>query len=195
MTRYDDGVSISPDELLRLLRACASGDEAAREEFCRRYEPVIRAHLRLPGFALGSGDIDEIVQSFWEKQCQNEFSFLLRYELRPGARFETYLLVVVRRFEQDWLGKEAHHRKLFDHGDVEWAVDSRSTPEQFHRAEVLIALLWRHLTPLEQQVLDLSLRGYCPADIAKEIQKKPNHVYQIRDGIRQKARRFLGLEE
>jgi RNA polymerase sigma-70 factor (ECF subfamily) len=89
-----------------LIHAAAEGDAAARAEFARRYEPVVRAYLaarwRTPAKA---GNLDDAVQEVFV-DCFREDGPLGRVDPDRPTGFRAFLYGVVRnvalRFEVDY---------------------------------------------------------------------------------------------
>jgi len=76
-----------------LLRRIWAGDSRARDQLVRAYLPVVKriAHARLPGWARGVGDTDDVVSITMEKALGNIESFQPR---REGA-FLAYLRTIL----------------------------------------------------------------------------------------------------
>lgn len=89
---------MAPSETTRwsLIAGAAAGDAAAREEFARRYEPVVRAYLgaRWRGTPL-LAELDDAAQEVF-LDCFKRDGALGRADPEGPGRFRTYLYGVVR---------------------------------------------------------------------------------------------------
>jgi RNA polymerase sigma-70 factor (ECF subfamily) len=117
-----------------IIRAAAKGSRADREEFARRYAPVIRAYLgaRWRAGPL-NGEIDDATQEVF-LACFKEGGALERFNPEAPGRFRSFLYGVVlniaRRFEE----KRGRRREEQPPSDFDIEAREARISEVFDRA-------------------------------------------------------------
>ena len=163
------------NDVERLLDNCIQGDEAAWEEFVRRYTGLIRraivSRLEASGESPRRHDISDILQNVFVALAGDDRRRLR--SLRDRGRPEPWLCIVARNTTVDTLRRKRADR-LTKTGDIpETAAPTAANQRRdIHRAEIRQALteVFAQLTPREQIVLRLTYdHGLKMREIAETI--------------------------
>ncbi len=148
-----------------VIRGAAAGHKRERDEFARRYLPVVRAYLsaRWKGSPL-RGDLDDAVQEVFVACFKAEGALERADSQQPGG-FRAFFYGVVRNVAREYERRKARKKERqpasgFLHDNVPSDDDGLST--LFDRAwgmSILEQAVGRHKNKAEQAQDETSLRG------------------------------------
>lgn len=186
------GNSETNSQFEQLLRLARQGDESSLSELVQLYEPQIRAVARI---RLGNPmrhllDSADIVQSVHRSLLVgfrlNRFSFSTPAQLTALAS-----TMVRRKVARQW-------RKLKNRQECRSEACESAPSKEDQAAEVdhqdQLELVYRQLSPLERQMVDLKLEGWRSVDIARRLEVDPD-VLRVRFSRLRKRLRTLGVLE
>lgn len=174
-----------------VIRDAAKGDAVAREEFARRYQPVIRAYLsaRWRNGAARDSMEDAVQEVFLD--CFREHGALERADPEAGD-FRGFLYGIVRNVARRFEERRAVRREQQPPSDFFGAIEDPETPlsEAFDRAwaRALLAEAWEILALRARAAGDAAARRLellrmrfqedMPIrDIAEAWQADPAHLH------------------
>ena len=97
------------DEVLRLVRAAAKGDEAAAAALYRAYRPylAVAVSARIPREFQGRFDCEDVLQATF----LSAFAALKSYQYADEPRFKNWLREIALRKLQDRIRDDARHKR------------------------------------------------------------------------------------
>lgn len=211
----DDFNGMSDEELIEDSRA---GNGAAADALLRRYMPMVRKEAK-PLYLKGADEEDLI-----QEGMLGLFQALRDYDANEGASFKTFAALCVRRqlLSAVEAASRRKHEPLntavsYDVPDspdtggraalpdearlssVQLSSRADSNPEEAYISEEsvrqLLEALRRDLSPLEREVLDMSLGGMHYRDIAKRLDRGPKSIDNALQRIKMKLRRLQDSDE
>jgi RNA polymerase sigma-70 factor (ECF subfamily) len=118
-----------------MIRAAGAGSPGDRDEFARRYGPVVRAYLAARWrFSPCRQDLDDAVQEVFV-ECFKQGGILDRADC--GRGFRPFLIGVIRNVARRWEAERGRQRERQAPGDkdLEGVADDEATPTRaFDRA-------------------------------------------------------------
>lgn len=188
-----------------LVAACVRGDPAARSQFVRQYDALVRFSivtvLRRSGVSLGPEDMADLHQTVMASYFDDGCRRLRLYEGRNRASFATFLRVCATRQTLDYLRRR--RRALAsgeqwegstDESPIEQA-DPGSGPEGFAAAREELDLVRRALealSPRERLLVRLHfVEGLETPELARALGTTENAALVLKSRIRQKLRRAI----
>lgn len=204
--RYDFQVALPRTTSWSLIELAASGDAVGREEFARRYDPVVRSVICARWkLSREHADVDDATQEVFVR-CFRENGPLARADRQRPQGFRAYLYGIVRNVTAEAERREGSRREVTgDQTEQLKAAESREAAlsQVFERAwhrlilQETAELLDRRATGprrvAAQSALHLRMHGGVkPAEIATRLGIEVSVVYElIREAKAQYRAAFL----
>ena len=188
------------DSFAGIMERLRDGEDAAAREVFARYtrQLVALARRRLDDRLAGKVDPEDVVQSayksFFVRQragqleignWKNLWGLLTVITLRKLADRAAHFRANkrdARREQSPATGSQAPASSL--------ALDREPSPEEAVLLAEIVEGLMRDLDEDERPILELSLRGYSAAEIAKELERAERSVRRLRERIRKRLLRM-----
>lgn len=172
------GENMPPEVMESLVKRAQVGDEAA---FCALYDELYDRVYRYTAFRVNAEDVEDLVSDVFVKALEN----LHRYEVRPGAKFSSWVFRIAHNRIIDFYRREKDILGLEEHEELMWEIPDTNTPDpQMHllrREEAqTIRRVLKKLPDIQREVLELKfLEEFSNADIAHIIGKSEGNVRVI----------------
>lgn len=189
-----------------LIAACARGEPAAREEFVRQYEGLVRyaiyVVLRQRSVVLPREELEDLQQTvmaaYFERSCRR----LQMYEGRNRASFATFVRVCATRQTLDFLRQRRRRPSFAEEGDpgegraeLLETADPTSGPEEAAATRQHLARLREvveSLPPREQILVRLHfVEGLDVPAVARVLGISENAAHVLKSRVRAKLRAAL----
>lgn len=171
-----------------LCQLAAAGDCGAEEELVKRYFRPVRICAR-PYFLAG-GDSEDLIQ----EAMFGLLKAIREFDSQRDALFSTFAEVCIRNRIRSAVATAARdkHAPLNNSVPIESPMlGSSSDPEELYISreedEERLSKLRKHLSPLEQNILTLYLRGLSYGEIAAQVGKTAKSVDNAVQRIRRKV--------
>lgn len=176
---HDDLTAVE-DESSLIRRARDGDDDAYAELFARHH----RAALNYARSIAGANEAEDLVAEAFAKLLS-----ALRRDLGPATSFRPYLLTSIRRLWANTLRSRARYDIVEDIAGAADRLNSRTANDGDNWHEDAIAAAFRRLPERWREVLWLgNVDGYSQAEIARQLDIKPNAVsalsFRAREGLR-----------
>lgn len=188
----DEGTPIVPtseSRKLDLINCCIAGDEEAWRRFYNEYARSLPTFIR--DYRLSPDSTEQVVHDFMAHLFMKRCAVLGSYRLVAGARFESWLRIVFRRFTLRWLRTAPITRWDLPLDPVE-AIE-RQQPQKTSDPSVVLAI-YRVLDRLEGReapLVGMLLEGHPYDEIGRRLGMKEPAVAVAVQRLRAKLRRLL----
>lgn len=191
----DEGTPIVPSietQRLDLISRCVAGDEDAWRRFYNEYARILPAFIH--DYRLPPDSVRQVVHDFMAHLFLKRCAVLGSYRLVAGARFESWLRIVFRRFTLRWLRTVSFPRwdSSLDPVDI---LDQQHSEEAPDPAAILaIYKILNKLDGRDGPLVSLMIEGRPYAEIGERLGMKEPAVAVAVQRMRRKLHRLLSKE-
>ena len=186
----------SDEELIGMLRR---GEAEVADYLLNKYKPLVRRKAR--ALYLAGGDQEDLLQ----EGMLGLFKAVQEYQPDKAASFQTFAGICVSRQMYSAVASASRQKHLplnssislneLEENQEEYNLRTVDSPESIflaqEAAEMLEKKIWGSLSPFEQNVLELYLKGLDYLQIAGSLQRPAKSVDNALQRIRGKVSQFL----
>ncbi len=194
------------DETQTLIKQSQAGDAESVNKLIKTYENLIFNIIRKKNYFVADGELDDLLQVGRVAL----YSAITTYDEKKGAKFHTYAKILIDRHLQNFIKKSNNQNnkmlssslRLSPQGELKIDDDceersipfiskTHATPEEHlienENIKNLLRELKTKLSNFEQEIIELSMKGYTYTEIAKILKKTEKSIDNGLTRIRKKS--------